>query len=92
MRSPTPTPVAHKDSAWRGYAKIPSDCGTILASAVPSTTTSRRGLEGDDENDKNTADSNRSRPRGVPSAVWYSPIERPTAGARRSIHSHESVN
>jgi len=32
-------------------------------------TTSRRALEGDDESDENTADSNRSRPRGVPGAL-----------------------
>jgi len=51
-----------EDSARRGYAKNPSDCGAILASVVPSMTTSRRALEGDDENDENTADSNRSGP------------------------------
>jgi len=55
-------------------------------------TASRWPLESDDENNENTADSNRSEPRSIPSAVYYSPIERPTAGTRRSIHNHESVN
>jgi hypothetical protein len=92
MRSPTPVPSAHEDRARRGYAKIPSDCVTILASVVPIMTSSRWLLEGDKENNESTADSNRSGPGCVPSAICILPIERPTAGARRSIHGHESVD
>src|ERR1700675_1599301 len=55
MRSPTPTPSAPEDGARRGIGLIPSDCGTILASVVPSMTASRRALEGDDESGENTA-------------------------------------
>src|SRR5580700_7170794 len=67
--SPTAAPSAHEGRARRGYAKIPSDCVTILASVVPHPTSSRRLLEGYKENNESTADSNRSGPVCVPSAV-----------------------
>src|SRR5580704_2381255 len=47
-----------KTALGGGYAKIPSDCGIILASVMPTMTTSRWALEGDHESDENTADSN----------------------------------
>jgi len=70
---------AHEDSARRGYAKIPSDCRTILASGMPIMTTRRGPREDDDEHDENTVDSTRSGIVRRSDRCVFAPIDRPAA-------------